>query len=165
MIDTSLYTAFLFDMRGTIVRQQEENEVITTPGLKEFLDLLKEEEKKLAVVTSSSREQLEFLLKFLDLDAYFDVTVARDDVKETKPSPEPYLKALELLGVGAEEAIAFEDSVTGITSAKDAGIFVVGVGEESIDPAILEVADMHVKNFLKILEEINSNNQGPVFGY
>jgi beta-phosphoglucomutase-like phosphatase (HAD superfamily) len=57
----------------------------------------------------------------------FDVVVAGDDVVNGKPHPEPYLKAADLLGVEARNCIAFEDSITGLTSAVAAGTNAVGV--------------------------------------
>jgi beta-phosphoglucomutase-like phosphatase (HAD superfamily) len=57
----------------------------------------------------------------------FDVIVAGDDVSHGKPHPEPYLKAAELLGVKAEECVAFEDSISGLRSAESAGTKAVGI--------------------------------------
>ena len=156
MIDINEFEVFLFDLMGTIVKEEHENEVITTPGLVEFLDLLKLENKKLGVVTSTTRERAHFLLKFLELDSYFDVIVTRDDVKDTKPAPKPYLKALEDLGVGNEGAVAFEDTVKGLTAAKEAGILTVYVTNGYPEIEAEEVADITVKNFSEILKELNT---------
>jgi beta-phosphoglucomutase-like phosphatase (HAD superfamily) len=57
----------------------------------------------------------------------FDVIVAGDDVRQGKPHPEPYLRAAELLGVKAEDCVAFEDSLTGLRSAEAAGTKAVGI--------------------------------------
>jgi beta-phosphoglucomutase-like phosphatase (HAD superfamily) len=57
----------------------------------------------------------------------FDVIVAGDDVLHGKPHPEAYLKAAELLGVKAEECVAFEDSISGLRSAEAAGTKAVGI--------------------------------------
>ncbi len=153
MLDLKVYDAFLFDLMGTIVKSQEEGDIIATPGLTEFLTLLQEEEKKLAVVTSASREKATFILNFLGIDSYFHTIITADDVVDTKPSPEPYLKALEELGVSADASVAFEDSLRGISSAKDAGLFVVYVGDEELaDPEILDSADLVINNFYKLLK-------------
>jgi len=55
----------------------------------------------------------------------YDVIVTGDMVEHAKPCPDPYLRALGLLGVSADEAVAFEDSSSGISSARAAGIHVV----------------------------------------
>ncbi len=158
MIDINEFEVFLFDLMGTIVKEEHENEVITTPGLVEFLDFLKLENKKLGVVTSTSRERAYFLLKFLEIDSYFDVIVTRDDVKDTKPAPEPYLKALEILETNNEAAVAFEDTVKGLTAAKEAGILTVYITNGYSEIEAEEVADITVKNFSEILREINSSS-------
>jgi beta-phosphoglucomutase-like phosphatase (HAD superfamily) len=57
----------------------------------------------------------------------FDVVVGGDDVSRGKPFPDPYLRAAELLGVAAEDCVAFEDSITGLRSAESAGTKAVGI--------------------------------------
>jgi beta-phosphoglucomutase-like phosphatase (HAD superfamily) len=53
--------------------------------------------------------------------------IAGDDVKYGKPHPEPYLMAAESLGLTPAECLAFEDSITGLSSAVAAGTNAVGV--------------------------------------
>lgn len=57
----------------------------------------------------------------------FDVVVAGDEVASPKPDPEPYLHACLLLGVDPADAIAIEDSLTGLTSAHRAGCATIAV--------------------------------------
>ena len=57
----------------------------------------------------------------------FDVVVAGDDVANSKPHPEPYLTAAELLGVVPRECLALEDSPTGVESATAAGCRVIAI--------------------------------------
>lgn len=57
----------------------------------------------------------------------FDVVVAGDDVRNSKPHPEPYELAAARLGVATEACLAIEDSPTGVMSARDAGCRVVAV--------------------------------------
>jgi beta-phosphoglucomutase-like phosphatase (HAD superfamily) len=64
---------------------------------------------------------------------WFDVIVGQVTGEECKPAPGPYLKALRLLGVGAGEACAVEDSPTGIAAAKGAGIFTVQLLHEGME--------------------------------
>lgn len=48
-----------------------------------------------------------------------------------KPHPDPYLEGLSRLGLTADNCVAFEDSVNGVSSAVSAGLYTVGVGERS----------------------------------
>ena len=55
----------------------------------------------------------------------FDAIVCGDMVENRKPAPDPYLRAMELLGVRPSACVAVEDSPTGIASAKAAGCYVI----------------------------------------
>ena len=82
---------------------------------------------KIALVTNAPQENVEAILRSLGLRDSFDVVVLADDVEAVKPDPAPYRAALKKLGVPAEEALAFEDSVSGISSSAAAGIPTVGI--------------------------------------
>ena len=71
-----------------------------------------------------------------------------DEVEAVKPDPAPYRAALEKTGVGAEEALAFEDSVSGIASSVAAGIPTVGIASTQDPERLLEAgAFMVAKDF------------------
>ncbi|GAA4660942.1 HAD-IA family hydrolase [Gordonia humi] len=61
------------------------------------------------------------------------VAVTADDVTESKPSPEGFLRAARLLGVPGSECVVFEDSRAGVAAGRAAGATVVGVGAASAD--------------------------------
>jgi beta-phosphoglucomutase len=83
---------------------------------------------KLAVVTTTWRENVATVLKSASLFAPFTLIVAKEDVKASKPDPEPYRRAVECLGLSAPETVALEDSASGIASAQKAGVRTVAVG-------------------------------------
>ena len=81
----------------------------------------------LAVVSGASRVEVETVLRAAGLLQAFSAVVAMEDVARGKPDPEGYLRALELVGVQAGEAVALEDTEAGVASAKAAGLYTVGV--------------------------------------
>lgn len=81
----------------------------------------------IAVASNSTRSLLEAALKRSGFRNTFEIAICAEDVKYPKPDPEMYLLACARLGVTPSTAIAFEDSYTGATSARAAGLFVVGV--------------------------------------
>jgi HAD superfamily hydrolase (TIGR01509 family) len=97
------------------------------PGLTEFLAWATEQELLQAVVTNAPRANAEFMLQVLGLDQYFLTVVIGDELPMGKPDPLPYQLGASRVGVLPEEAIAFEDSVSGIRSAVAAGIPTIGV--------------------------------------
>jgi len=87
---------------------------------------------RLALVTRASRRDVDFVLTLANVVDAFTCVVTSDDKVEAKPSPAPYLLALEKLSrtapVVAGDALAFEDSRPGIRAARAAGLRAVAVG-------------------------------------
>ncbi|NTU68069.1 MAG: HAD family phosphatase [Chlorobiaceae bacterium] len=77
---------------------------------------------RMGLVTGSPRDKVELMHGPDGLLHHFEVIVTDDDVANPKPHPEPYLKALERLGLAPEECLAVEDSRRGLASAHAAGI-------------------------------------------
>jgi HAD superfamily hydrolase (TIGR01509 family) len=78
-----------------------------------------------ALVTANNRKLTGQILKKTGLAKYFGIVVTCEDVKNQKPHPEPYLKAMKELNVSPENCIVFEDSEIGARSARAAGVKVV----------------------------------------
>jgi HAD superfamily hydrolase (TIGR01509 family) len=83
---------------------------------------------RLGVVSTAWRPAIEVVLRAGGLLDRFELIVAKEDVTSPKPDPAPYLLALERLGLTPAEAVALEDSPTGLASARAAGVPVVAVG-------------------------------------
>jgi HAD superfamily hydrolase (TIGR01509 family) len=79
------------------------------------------------VASNSPRELLDTALTSAGLADFFPVSFAADEVADAKPAPDLYLKACDALGAAPEASVAFEDSATGIASARAAGLFVAVV--------------------------------------
>jgi HAD superfamily hydrolase (TIGR01509 family) len=113
------------------------------PGLLDFMQEGKSRSLSLALVTNAPEENVEVILLVLELSEFFDEVVLSDEVGTVKPDPAPYNAALDRLGVAPEEALAFEDSTFGITSAIGAGIPTVGIASTQ-DPEKLRQAGAFV---------------------
>ncbi len=86
----------------------------------------------IAVASNSPRRILDVALRRAGLADAFGAVVAADEVELPKPAADLYLAACAGLGVPARHSLAFEDTVTGVTAARAAGMLVVGV--PSLDP-------------------------------
>ena len=103
------------------------NAVSPKEGLYELLAYLKEQGYQLAVASSSRKKHVENNLESANVRHYFDVVVAGDMVEKSKPEPDIYLRAAELLGVAPQYCYALEDSRNGLISAHRAGCQVIHV--------------------------------------
>ena len=97
------------------------NKVPVKKGLYNLLEYLNKSNYKIAVASSSPRWEVKKHLKDADILKYFNVIVCGDMVEKSKPDPEIYLKACELLDLEPCQCIALEDSKNGILSAYNAG--------------------------------------------
>jgi HAD superfamily hydrolase (TIGR01509 family) len=96
-------------------------------GLLELLDWAEARGIRIALVTNAPLLNASHILDVLGITDRFEVKITIDQVERGKPDPLPYLTAVERLGIRAEEAIAFEDSPSGMRAAKAAGLFSFGV--------------------------------------
>ena len=99
----------------------QRNGVPEKPGLHEFLSWLKEHSIKVAVATSTTRRVAEGYWKQSGIDQYIDASVCGDEVINSKPDPEMFLKAASLLKVPIAACIVAEDSINGLKAARAAG--------------------------------------------
>lgn len=94
---------------------------IMKEGALETLAYLRDKGYAMALATSTRRDETDFILDMSGLRLYFSIVICGDEVKESKPSPEIYLKGMEALGVRPEESIVVEDSLNGVCAADLAG--------------------------------------------
>lgn len=96
------------------------------PEILEILKFIKQSNVKLGLVTGASKNRINTYLneEFLNL---FDVIITADDVKDSKPNPEPYEKAVRYLEIKASDVIVVENAKLGIQSAKAAGCYCLAI--------------------------------------
>ena len=128
---------------------------------KEIRKILKYSKNKYKIAIASNSEK-KFVLKVVEklkISDFFDVILTRDDVLNPKPFPDIYKLASEKLDIPPENLIAFEDSETGIQSAKSTGIFCVGVKTtspiEKLKMADIIIDEINLENFIRVIEVFN----------
>jgi len=87
----------------------------------DFIRKARLSEVKTAIASTAQRENLMNVLNYLELTDLFDEIIAGTGVKQGKPSPEIYLKAMGLLKVSPSETMIFEDSEVGLLAAEASG--------------------------------------------
>lgn len=88
---------------------------------------------KTAIASTARKENLMNVINHLDLNGIFDVIYSGKDVKQGKPSPEIYIKAIEVLGVTPYETLIFEDSEVGVEAAKASGAHYMVVSSKQFE--------------------------------
>ena len=98
------------------------------PGVREFIQLVRQQEVKLAVATSADRVKMDGNLREIGLPvASFDATVNGDELARKKPFPDIFLLAASRLGLAAADCLVIEDAPSGVTAAQAGGFRCLGL--------------------------------------
>ena len=97
------------------------------PGLIPLLDKLEQLNIKKCVATSTQRERATHKLESINIAHRFEVIVGGNDVKNSKPSPDIFLKAAELCNTPPAECLVLEDSAAGTEGGYRAGMKVINI--------------------------------------
>ncbi len=130
----SLLSQGRLDSASMRIRYRRESDLLIhasdiMPGVVRIIEEAREQGIAVAIGSSSPHSWVDTHAKRLGIFHYFKHIICQDDVApgRTKPNPDIYLKALEVLKVQNTEAVVFEDSLNGVDAARRAKIFVVAV--------------------------------------
>ena len=113
--------------KEVIFRDIYKNKIVPIKGLTNFLDNLKENNILLSIGSNAIMKNVLMTIEELGITNYFSSIICGDGVSKGKPDPEMFIKTLSNLKVSKDECIVFEDSIEGVTAAKNANIKVIGV--------------------------------------
>lgn len=116
------YGSYKQEMSDLYHKRAREGALVMKPGVMELLTFLKENDIRIALASSTRKQVVTWELTDAGIIDYFDEIVCGDMVSKSKPDPEIFLKACELLKVEPKEAFAIEDSYNGIRAAYAGGL-------------------------------------------
>ena len=111
------------DIYVTLIQQLTENDIL--PGVMENLKNLKENGIKIAIGSSSKNTPV--ILKRIGLDKYFDAISDGNNISKSKPDPEVFIKAADMLGIDYCDCMIVEDADAGIEAGRAAGMKTVAI--------------------------------------
>ena len=120
----------------------------TMPGAIELVRELQSHGIKTALVSASPRNIVDAVLDNVGHDL-FPFSISADDVTNTKPDPEGYLKAAAISGSDISSCLIFEDSLTGMNAAIASGAYLIGV------PHLVTIAESERVRVIKSLEQMS----------
>lgn len=124
------------------------------PGLDIFLEKAHQAGIKMAIGSAAIMFNIDFVLDNLNIRHYFEAIVSADDVKDSKPNPETYLKCATALNIQPQDCLVFEDAPKGVEAALNAGM------ESLVITLMHEKEDFNkysnIVSFIKDYKELNS---------
>ena len=110
---------------------------------------------KVGLASSSPKEIIDFVLDKFEINKYFQSVVSGDCTNNGKPDPDIYLEAAKQLKTKPENCIAIEDSINGVLSAKNAGMYCIAIPDKRLERKKYKMADLIVDNISEIrIDEI-----------
>jgi HAD superfamily hydrolase (TIGR01509 family) len=144
-------TEILMEKRSKVYLDLLKRNIKPMKGLKEVITLLKKNNIKLAVASSSVIKHIDVVLLGLEIKEQFDVIMSAQFVRKGKPFPDIDLEAAKKLGVNPENCLVLEDAQSGVEAGKNAGMKVIAISNKFTKNHDLSKADL----ILNSLEEIN----------
>ena len=149
-----------FKERDAVFLDLVKKELQTLPGLVQSLQFFKNNNYKIIVASSGTKEFIDIVLDKFKIHKYYDAIVSGDEVSAGKPDPEPFLLATKKLGLKPEECVVLEDSANGVEAAKKAGCKCISIPYKTKFKQDVSKADL----VLSSLEDINIDVMKLIFG-
>lgn len=128
------------------------------PGVVEILEYLKDKKVQTAIASSTKSDTVKRELGDAGLLNYFDKIVGGDMIRKSKPEPDSFLKAAEVLGVDPKDCCIIEDSFNGIRAAHAAGGFPIMVPDIlQPDDEIRGLAGIVLESLIKVRDYLAQN--------
>ena len=116
-----------------IMLEHYKNDVQVKPGVREYLEALKQKGVKMCVVSSTSEPLLKVCLNRHGLTSYFAFLLSAEDVGKGKADPDIYYEAARRLGADPKSTMVFEDAMIAGLTAKRAGFLTTAIYDENSD--------------------------------
>jgi len=133
--------------KESIYRELYKSAIKPVIGIEKFLKSASGQGILIGLATSAPYENVKFTLEATCLYRYFNVITDSTMVIRGKPDPQVYLITAEKLGVAPRECIVFEDSIPGISAARNAGMRVIGVATTHKREELLMYVNEIIMNF------------------
>ncbi|HIC0828054.1 TPA: HAD family hydrolase [Streptococcus agalactiae] len=119
-------------------------------GAQRLIHWLHQHGYRLAVASSSPMVDIKRNLKELGVTECFEYMITGEDVSSSKPAPDVFLRAAELLDVDPKVCIVIEDTRNGSLAAKAAGMYCFGFANPDYPPQDLSMADKVISDYQDI---------------
>jgi beta-phosphoglucomutase len=133
------------DEQNALFRSEFLDRIHLIEGVEPYLETLITAGLSVLIVSNGARANIEAMLTTFSIDL---PAIAIEDFTRPKPNPAGYLKALEILGVSARDAVVYEDTEIGVLAGRRAGIRVIGVSGSCSQDALRRAgADAVINDF------------------
>lgn len=128
--------------------------LVPVPGVLDILRFLKNNDFGVALASSSDPRIIDIILKKLSVSDYFNIVLSGEDISRGKPEPDIFIEAARRLSIMPSECIVIEDTYTGASAAKKAGMMCIGYINPNSGIQDLSIADHRSNSMSDIYDHI-----------
>lgn len=143
-LDSSVYIQETEQLKEAHFKQ---NGIQPIKGIHQLIEKLTKDGYRLGLASSSSKADIHHHLKAVNLHQAFEVTVSAEEVPRSKPAPDVFLRAAELLQVDPSHCMVIEDSTNGSRAAKAAGMSCIGFANPDYPLQDLRACDRIISSY------------------
>jgi len=147
-------TETLFKEKNKIYSKLLEKKVVPMPGVFTLIQKLEKSGVRLALASSSNYNHICLVLKKLNLEGCFEIILSGERLKKGKPDPEIYQKTAKKLKAKPQQCLVLEDTQTGVTAAKKAGMKCIAVPNQYTKSQDFFQADLIVESLKSISPQL-----------
>lgn len=153
------------DIKEQFMEELIVSQAAARPGVQSLLERARSYEVPMAVASSATLPTINLVVDTLKIRHFFKTLCSGDQVKHGKPAPDVYLLAAEQIGVEPKNCLVIEDTITGLTAGKAAGMFCVSIPCEATAHQDHSIADLSLSSIDQIpVEEIFAINKTKATG-
>lgn len=142
------------EIREMLSRFEKEMDYEYVPGVRSFLESLRQKDIRTAIVTSSDRPKMENVYRaHPEIRDLFSAIFTGEDFSRSKPAPDCYLMGMKTFGSAPENTYIFEDSFNGLTAARDSGGNVIALATTNPRNAVAPYAGLVTDDFTGLTPE------------
>ncbi len=160
-----LTPAQFVDVKEELMVELISSKAIARPGVASLLERARNLGVPMAVASSATLPTINLVVDTLNIRHYFKTLCSGDQVKHGKPAPDVYLLAAQQIKVAPENCLVVEDTITGLTAGKAAGMFCISIPCEATAHQDHSIADLSLSRIDEIpVEKIFAMNKPTTTG-
>lgn len=142
---------YIEEMNRIREEMNTKNGIIGIKNAQELIHSLNDKGYRMAVASSSPKKEIIRNVGELEITSCFEHLVSGEEVENSKPHPDVFLRAAELLGTTPDNCVVIEDTTNGVKAAKAAGMYCIGFRNPDYPELDLSLADAIVTDLKDIV--------------
>ena len=139
----------IIEEKEIVFRTIYKSKIKPISGFIEFLNFIKSKNIHVGLGSNAIRKNVSMIINELEIYDHFDSIICGDEVINGKPNPEMFNETIDRFNIDKSECLIFEDSLEGVSAAKNSGIKVIGITSSNSNKVLTDAGcNISISNYL-----------------